>query len=214
MKKHVVLFILMITCFLLVSCNIIGKNKILRESVENIQNLFTNLQSYHAVVEVKVYSNRGHRDYVMEQWYKNNKGYRIDVLEPDETKGKSTVWIGNSGVDTLPQLGIQEKHTSEDSVESELLLTTFIKRYLQTEDISISVDGMRIHTQTVYEVKNPSNHPYYTFQKLWIDNKTYIPKKLIIYNEDEKQQVVVVFKKFEYNKMIKDQIFIVKPSLH
>ena len=44
-------------------------------------------------------------------------------------------------------------------------------------------------------------------EKLWIDNETKTPQKLIIFDKDNKERIVAEFSNFVYNCNLKDKDF-------
>ena len=210
MRKHVVFLLLMITCFLGTACGIPTKQKILEESVGSIQDFFTSLNSYHAVVEIEIVGNKGSNSYVLEQWYKAEDQYRTMVISPNNIKGKTTVSTGGKVMDFLPTLGIIEEHEGYDRIENEFFLNAFIERLMQSEDATVDVALIKANPYTVYEVKIPGEHPYFAYEKLWMDHEKYMPHKLVIYDKDKKEQVIVIFKKFDYNIDLKEELFTIQ----
>jgi outer membrane lipoprotein-sorting protein len=60
---------------------------------------------------------------------------------------------------------------------------------------------------TVLEAIIPGSHPYLSSEKLWVDNKTSKPVKLVIYDPDGAERIIVTYGAFEYNVELDDSLF-------
>ena len=60
---------------------------------------------------------------------------------------------------------------------------------------------------TILEANVPSDSKYFKTEKLYINNNTKLPEKLIIYDEDGKERILVEYQNFEYNPKIEDSNF-------
>ena len=175
---------------------------------ERIQRMLFELQSYRAIATVEYRSNRGVNVYETVQHARITGEYRIEVTAPAEVAGSITISDGqqilqfNSRVDGRVSLAVQE--TPE---RSEIFLTSFIHHYKQSEDVSVSVADMDEGVRTVLEAKIPGNHHYLHQARLWVDNETLLPVKLIIFDADGTERIVVTYHVFEYNIVLEDGLF-------
>jgi len=175
---------------------------------ERIQRMLFELQSYRAVATVEYRSNRGVNVYETLQHARITGEYRIEVTAPTEVAGSVTASDGkqilqfNSRVNGRVSLAVQE--TPE---RSEIFLTSFILNYKQCEDVSVSVADMDEGVRTVLEAQVPGNHPYLALARLWVDTETMVPVKLIIFDADGAERIVVTYHSFEYNIELEDGLF-------
>jgi outer membrane lipoprotein-sorting protein len=95
----------------------------------------------------------------------------------------------------------------ETPERSELFLTTFIRNYLQSNEVSVMVADMDEGVRTVLEAAVPGNHPYLAMARLWVDNATLQPVKLIVYDPDGAERLIVTYHAFEMNVVLDDAIF-------
>ncbi|MCL2840916.1 MAG: hypothetical protein FWE05_09100 [Defluviitaleaceae bacterium] len=175
---------------------------------EQVQRMLMELQSYRAIATVEFRSNKGTNTYETIQHARISGEYRIEVTAPTHVSGSVTasdnsqIFQFNSRVNGRVSLMVQE--TPE---RNEIFLTSFIRNYLQSEEVSVSVADMEEGLRTVLEATVPGNHPYLSNSRLWVDNTTLLPVKLIIFDEDGAERIVVTYHVFEYNIELDDALF-------
>ena len=177
---------------------------------EQIHRMLFDLQSFRAVATVEYRSNRGVNIYETIQHARITGEYRVEVTGPTDVAGSVTTNNGqqilqfNNRVNGRVSLAVQE--TQE---RSEILLTSFILNYKTCQDVSVSVADMDEGVRTVLEANIPGNHPYLSTSKLWVDNETLLPVKLIIFDTNGTERIVVTYQIFEYNIVLEDNLFTV-----
>jgi outer membrane lipoprotein-sorting protein len=134
--------------------------------------------------------------------------YRIEVTGPDKVAGNITLSDGK----TIYQFNsrIQGKiavATKESQERSEIFLTSFIKNYIKSQDTSVAAAKIEGDPCTVLEATVPGDHPYLATEKLWVDNTTYAPIKLIIYDPQGSERIIITYKTFSYNVQLDDADF-------
>ena len=175
---------------------------------ERIQRMLFELQSYRAIATVEYRSNKGTNTYETVQHARITGEYRIEVTAPAAAAGSVTTNNGqqihqfNSRVNGRVSLMVQE--TPE---RSEIFLTSFIRNYKLSEEVSVSVADMDDGVRTVLEASIPGGHPYLAVARLWVDNETLLPVKMVIYDADGAERVVVTYQVFEYNVILDDGLF-------
>ena len=175
---------------------------------EQIQQKLVRLESYRAVATVEYRSNKGNNSYETIQHARITGEYRVEVTNPPHVAGSVTTSDGqqifqfNSRVNGRVSLMVQE--TPE---RSEIFLTSFIRNYLQSQEVSVSVADMDEGVRTVLEAVVPGSHPYLATSRLWVDNTTFLPVKLIIFDQDGAERIIVTYHVFEYNIPLDDALF-------
>ena len=214
-KKICTLFVMLLLAFvLLTACRSDGlrgpADAAEISANEQIHRMLFEMQTFRAVATVEYRSNRGVNVYETVQHARITGEYRIEVTAPQEVAGSVTASDGqqilqfNQRVNGRVSLMVQE--TQE---RSEIFLTSFILNYKACQDVSVSVADMDEGVRTVLEANIPGNHPYLTTSKLWVDNETLIPVKLIIFDADGTERIVVTYHIFEYNVVLEDSMFTV-----
>ena len=211
--KKLIAFLLMTTAILLIAaCS--GQEKRGIENAEEmsafeqIQRSLIGLQSFRAIATVEYHSNKGVNTYEITQHARISGEYRIEVTGPTNVAGSVTASDGqqiiqfNSRVNGRVSLQVQE--TPE---RSEIFLTSFVKNYLQCNEISVSVADMEQGMRTVFEATVPGNHPYLAISRLWVDNTTLLPVKLVVLDQDGAERIVVTYHVIEINIELDDTLF-------
>jgi len=175
---------------------------------EQILHNLTQMQNFRAIATVEFHSNKGVNVYETTQHARITGEYRVEVTAPAHVAGSVTASDGrqilqfNSRINGHVSLLVQE--TPE---RSEIFLTSFIRNYMNSEDISVGVADMEPGLRTVLEAPVPGNHPYLAISRLWVDNTTLLPVKLIVFDQDGAERIVVTYHVFEANVEMDDALF-------
>jgi outer membrane lipoprotein-sorting protein len=178
---------------------------------EKIQKRLIELTSYKSSGTVTYISNKNSHTYDVNQYVKASGEYRIEVTGPAKVAGNTTVCDGR----TIAQYNerVQGKiilGTKDAPERYEILLTNFVKNYVKSQEASVSAANMDAGVCTVLEASIPGENPYMSSEKLWVDNVTQTPVKLVIYDPSGGERVVVTFAAFEYNAELDPSLFVVK----
>jgi len=196
---------LMIT---LISC---GRNEDIHT---RIYRKYSNIDSFSAVVEVTVNTDRTENVYQMRQYYIAPDMFREDVLSPENLEGMTYIFSGGTMLIIPPNDGESVLFEDIPKNRSYTFLPDFFGRYFEigTEAVPVSAEptgetAQVDETVTVLEVQLDGDNIYRATQKLWIDNKTLMPIRLETYDADGDPLVVVLFTEFNLNDNIDDEIF-------
>jgi len=175
---------------------------------EQILLKLTEMQDFRAIATVEYHSNKGINVYETVQHARITGEYRVEVTAPENVAGSVTASDGrqifqfNSRVNGRVSLQVNE--TPE---RSEIFLTSFVRNYLQCDEISVSVADMEQGLRTVLEATVPGGHPYLAISRLWVDNETLLPVKLVVFDQDDAVRIVVTYHVFEFNVTLDDGLF-------
>jgi len=173
-----------------------------------IQKALTEMQSYRSSATVEYISNKGRNAYDVLQSCRATGEYRVDVVGPENVAGNVTISDGvtiyqfNHKIAGKVSVGIKENQE-----RSEIFVTSFIRNYLSSQEVSVSVGNFGEGKCTVLEAIVPGEHPYLSSEKLWVDNETLKPVKLCIYDPDGSERIMVTFNTFDYNVEFDDKLF-------
>ena len=175
---------------------------------EKIQKQLVEMESYRSNATVEYKSNKGSTVYDTFQQCKAEGKYRIEVTGPDNVAGNVTLSDGKMIYQFNPKIsGKVSVGTKENQERSEIFVTSFMKNYLNSQEVSVTVGSFGQGNCTVLEAIVPGSHPYLATEKLWVDNKTCLPVKLIVYDPEGGERIIVTYKDFEYNVTLEDGIF-------
>lgn len=213
MKKIGVLFFVFIftmTCIILSACSTKEKPK---SPIEKIHEKLTTMETYACIADLTYISNKGQNTYKTRQYYKMTGEYRIDIIEPEQVKGLVTLYDGKKVIQYNPRvLGEVVNEVPESKNTNEIFLGSFLKNYLQSEEVTLEVFNTKKEEYTVLEAVIPEGGKYLSTEKLWVSNKTLVPAQLVIYDTEGKERIIVKYGEFKYNINLEDTIFQLKPS--
>ncbi|MCL2874373.1 MAG: hypothetical protein FWE29_05505 [Defluviitaleaceae bacterium] len=180
---------------------------------EKIITKLSEMETYRSEASVQYISNKNSNTYRVIQYNKMSGEYRIEVISPEQSAGNVTVFDGT----TISQFNKRNEGrifvlAREDMARSEILVTSFIRNYLDSTETSVSVGSFDNGKCTVLEVSLPGEHPYLATAKLWVDNKDLVPVKLVIYDSEGGERIVVIYENFEYNVELANDIFHVETN--
>ncbi len=181
-----------------------------KESVyDTINDMLINIEDYEAVAEIKYISNKNEKTYLTNQKARITGEYKIEVIGPEDVSGTITIYDGDVIYQYNPKNSGEVYMSTEDTAErSELFLTSFIANYMKSMESAVQVGNFDNNSDvTVFETTIPGEHPYINNEKLIVDNKTYKPLELIIFDADNKERIIITFKDFVYNPSIPDSEF-------
>lgn len=175
---------------------------------QQVMRMLMEMENFRAIATVEYRSNKGTNTYETVQHARASGEYRVEVTAPAHVAGSVTasdnaqILQFNSRVN-----GAVSVQVSETAERSEIFLTSFIKNYLQCNEISVSVSDMEDGVRTVLEATVPGEHHYLAVSRLWVDNETLLPVKLVVFDRDGAERIVVTYHVFEMNVELDDALF-------
>ena len=203
--KFVLALVLII--LLAVSCQrVMERNS--RSDSRRAQETLLGMESYAAAATLEIVSNRGRTQYEIRQFYKMSGEYRIEFLAPGAVSGNVIVNDNrmvsqyNPRIEGRITLDVPE---TRDRLES--LLGSFVKNFLNSEETSVEITTLDSTEVTVLEVQIPGEHPYMAVQRVWLNNETHKPIRMIVFDPDGIERIIVTYQEFEYNVVLEDEVF-------
>ncbi|MDR1705531.1 MAG: hypothetical protein LBS19_12705 [Clostridiales bacterium] len=179
-----------------------------RSAYEQIQNQLLTMSGYESQASVTYITNKNQHTYQTLHQARMTGEYRIEVTGPERVAGNVTINDNSSIVQFNTRVkGRIAVLPAEVSERMELFVTSFVKNYIKSQEVTITVSGSGESMCTVLEAVVPGSHPYLRTEKLWVNNKTLKPVKLSIYDPDGVERITVAFDTFEYNVNFDDSIF-------
>lgn len=162
------------------------------------------MESYKANAEITYISDKSISKYSGIHYAQADGRYCIEIKEPKESLGDKVLYDGkmiwhfnNANKDKI-SVAVPDKPE-----RLQVILFSFVKNMLNTPNAQISVQD----EATILTAKMPNQHKYMQAEKLWINNITKLPEKLIIYDGDNKERVIVKFSDFKYNEEINPNVY-------
>ncbi len=173
-----------------------------------IQQQLTEMEGYTCLATLTRTSNKGETSYETRQSYRKDGAYRLEILSPETVAGNYTVFDGKTVCQYNPKM--QERivyDVAPSKQRNALFLGNFLENYLQSEGVSIESAALDESRCTVLEAIIPSDDPSMASEKLWIDNETLLPVRLIIYDADGAECLRLDYTSFTYNPHFDENLF-------
>ncbi len=199
MKK--LLFLL--TLIMLTACS--GKS----EKYPTIQEKLTQMTSYRTKAELSYISNKGTTSYNTIISAKSDGKYRIDITSPQDYAGNVLMYDGKLVWHYNPHLADNKisANPPDKASRREIILFSFLENYAKSMETTVTTSKNEGSLSTVLEAELPGESPILAREKLYINNEEMLPEKLVIYDSENNERIVVKFDNFEYNQKLEDNIF-------
>ncbi len=175
-----------------------GCNKTSEKVVGSTESFFEALKSYEASVTITFLKDKQPNEIKMKQSAKMNGSYEMTVVEPAHLKDNKISYDGQKVFEYYPSL--EKTRVGKESVaQNEVLLTSFVKRYLTNENIKeqeLQLNGKKVIT---FEIPIEGNFKYLSKEKLWLDTQSQTPVQMVVYDEEGNVSIEVVYEDFKMN---------------
>lgn len=174
---------------------------------EEIYKRYNNLESFSATAEVLVKNDKGENTYKVKELYEAPDRVFLEITEPDILKG-SGLWTSNGEVRLVSGFGHSEG-VGNDLVTRRgvLFVSDFFEAYFKSEETSVKASSADGSPVTVLECYLNGKNRNRFMQKVYIDNKTFLPLKMETLDVDKKPVVTVTFQDFQRNCDIDEEVF-------
>lgn len=199
------LFIIIGVVILLTACSDLTKEEVL----EKMQHKVDHIETYQCRVEVEVFGNKGSQLYEMKQLYKEG-GFRLETLSPKHLQGKIVIIKDNQAKIYHPAI---EQSVIIDGFSQKQEQSMFLGDFL-TWDFKETIKYEKITEQNqeyfILRKDIEQNCFYHDYMCLWIEKKTFFPKYIKVYDQENEIRVEITILDLEINKDIEDSLFIIK----
>lgn len=194
MKRFLVILFSIILILILTSCFRSEDDRLMRK----IEKAFEKFEGYETETEINISMGDSKSYYKTKERYIRGEEYRIEILEPKESKGITIEYIDEDIV--INHISIRQSLTIKN-------LRTLDKGYLIGEffqDLNsiISIKEEVIDNKELYvlQYKVTNKNKYNKEQIIYLNKKDFTPYMLNILDENKMQRVVIEYKKFKYMK--------------
>lgn len=196
-KRYIIILIcifLIIFSFFYYNFFINGNNIFKKSNEEIIDNILNADFNYTAEANVTIYSNKNQNTYEIKQEETKEHSF-LEVISDGDIKGLNLEYEENKLILKNTELNLEKIFENYNELSSNyLFLKSFIKEYLESEDIKISEED---ENTIVVKITLLNSNKYIKYKELYIDRKTELPKKLIIKNSDKQIKVCIIYNNIE-----------------
>ncbi len=199
MKKTCRLFLLLLTLMMTLSGCITSEKDI----YQRINEKYSSLNSYYAKCEATVWGNKTKNKYEFEVYFKSPDMLKLDYI----TNGIEILMQSDKVVLKNPGINHTIELNGENCDYINFLINAFFENYYVGETGSVNVASRPISNYTLLECELASGNDYARSQKLYIDNKTTHPKRLLTLDAKGDVVIEVEFTEFNFNDARIDAAF-------
>lgn len=203
MKGIKLLLIFLIVCGLLSGCS--GSTA---KKPEDVQKFIMKLKSYKCDVIYAVTNNKSTNVYRVKHLYKAPDKYRIEIVEPAELKGQTTIFNKDKAYIFHPQLNAY--FTAENfkgSVEQSSFVGAFVEYFKEKGGARFKLESLKGVQCYVLQVPIDKDNRYRAVEKIWINAENALPVKAEILDKDNNVSAQVLYENFELNPELEDSLF-------
>jgi len=180
-----------------------------------------NMHSYYTEFEITVISNKNTNTYTMKEWYKKDIGTKQEYLDSESSKVDIITTKDKTIIKNENQKNILKIDPYLTSYTNILSINTFLDiynksteqsccftaaSYEKANNINMIIDNICKNTgeckcEYMNIVKNVSK------VELKLDKNTGLPLTYIVYDNDKKECISIVYNKFDINQNIDNKIF-------
>lgn len=202
MKKK---FLLILSVLMIFSAAMLGCRK-KEKNTEELISCLKELGNYSCSFDIKVKNDKQEISYSGAQYYNQDYGYRLEL-------GTDRIQIYKDKKIYISDLKNKSKYVAEESFDSVFTLTfvhEYIKLLYSNEEIKSSFKTIGDKKYQLIELVIPGGIRELNKAVLYVDTKTYLPEKLIVYDILEKEKLNVEYKNFVSNAKVGKELFTVK----
>lgn len=201
MKKKIIIICLIVLVGILIMFfiknnykkNKIGNN-ISNSTLEECEKYIYNINSYEAIVQITVKSNKNENKYLIKQVCKGDTAAQ-EVLEPENIKGIKIIYKDNQLTVENTKLTLKKIYESYPYVsENVLFLNDFIKQYKQNNENS-NIEKNEENVILTVKTKNK----YRAKEQLYINIKTGLPEKLVVQDNNKNTTIYISYNEIKLN---------------
>ncbi len=178
-----------------------------------VQKHFNNMDSYECVAEIILHTQDLESTYKSRHVYKMPDKYIIEILDPPDSKGCTTIYNGSNAWFYHPQINQSMLiNNFNNSREENMFIGYFYKISLTGESAKLSSETINNQDYLIIAVEIPGNNHYRKSEKIWIHKKNLLPHKLLIFDDKGKVTVEVLYSSFQYNIELGEKEFLIKEA--
>lgn len=163
---------------------------------EKFQEQVSKIESYTCTAEIEVVGNKGKSNYTLKHYYKKPDNYKLEVISPENLKGKTMEYKGNKVLVKNPDIDDLIELPNNSKNQQYLFIGDFIKNYLQNDEILMNLSD----SELILESSIPEGSEYFSKQILYINKENKTPNRMEILDKEGNIRFTVKYDNFKYKK--------------
>lgn len=173
----------------------VGNNES-NKSVDEVKEYILNINSYTAVLDVTVNSNKNVNKYVLKQEVTSQNTERQVVIKPENIEGTEISYKDGNIEISNSKLNLSKIYNNYPYLSDNVLwLNSF------TSDCKENPNNVNVYEENEYIVMelNISSNKYFASRKLYLERGTGKPKKMIVQDDNKKDLIYILYNEIEVN---------------
>ena len=192
-RKSIALFVLCMCIILpLIGCSKV-KQQTKEEVYSDFQKKINYMTSYTCTANITAINNKSESKYIINHTYKKPSYYKLEIVAPENLKGKTIEYYENKIVIKNQSLGDVIELPKVGNNKLYLFVGDFIQDYARKESVRMNFYSGDL---LALEIDIPENI-YFSKQILYIDKKTKNPVKMEILDNEGEKKFIVEYTDFE-----------------
>jgi len=189
-----ILLLMLIISISLTSCSWSRDEKIFSK----IEKAYDEYKGYKCRANIRIISGEVESTYLIEETYSSSEEYRLEILEPKESKGIIILNTDDKIFIEHPSIEQSISLVAVKSLNKQLVIGDFFEDIYRASLIgSEEIDNSEY---LVFELDLEDQNRYRDTAKIWIKNKSFVPYKLNIYDDSDKLIVEIIYESFKFIK--------------
>jgi len=174
------------------------------DSYKEIYKRYNNMESFSATAEITFNNGQTSVCSTVKQLYKAPESFVLTVISPETSAGFGYSIHNDRIFIKSPSGQMADFDIISPKERSAVDLSSFFKEYYKSEETAVATSKSLSGETTVLSCYLPQPDQQRFLQRLWIDNKTYLPIKLETYNAKEEAIITVIYTEFERNCKVEE----------
>ena len=183
-------------------------NNMNSKSAEEIARYILDIDSYEAVEEITVNSNKNINKYIVsEKCSREENIYKKEILEPDNLNKITFTYDGSNLKIENSTLNLSKIYENYPYIgEQNTTIFEFINNFNESDETNIEENEEEI----VLSLKIKNGNKYISYKKLYINKNSGNPIKMEILNTSQKEIVYILYNEIKINNLRKEDILAFK----
>lgn len=168
-----------------------------------VTDFLKDLDSYSANISIQIKNDKQETNYDCNEFYRKDIGYRLEI-------NKDRVMIYKSDKIYINDIKNNTKYTAKEDFDN-LYRLSFIGEYIRLlyteEEVKYSYKTINGREFLLIKLIIPGGSREINNAVMYVDNKSFKPEKLIIFDDKGKERVLVEYKKIVLDEDINKDLF-------
>ena len=194
--KRLLLFIL-ITMILLTSCTWSKDTRI----ISKIEKNYNKYNGYKCQANIRTTTGKNESTYLIEESYEKPNKYKLEIIEPKESKGMIILNMENEISIEHPSIDQSLSIVTVNSLNNQMLIGDFYERINKAK--LINRENINGDEYLVFEIKLEEKNKHRNSARVWLKKKGYTPYKLTVLDDSGALKVEIIYKQFKFVRRLK-----------